>query len=134
MVFLENTGDPRGKQIAYVLGPIFGGTVIGFFCASFAPRSRVVTPFLAGFCLSMWFMCLKSGGLIPTIVGKTIFILLMSVAGGSTQLFKITREPAQLISIPFTGSTAIILGIDCFARAGLKEFWVYIWSIVHWTV
>jgi hypothetical protein len=32
-----------------------------------------------------------------------------------------------LVSTAFIGSTALVLGIDCFARAGLKEF--YIWNL-----
>jgi hypothetical protein len=33
-----------------------------------------------------------------------------------------------LICIPFSAATAIILGIDCFTRAGYKEFWIYVWG------
>jgi hypothetical protein len=128
MLFLEKPDDPRGKQIGYSVGPILAGATIGGLFSLFAPRSRVVTTFLAGFCLSMWFMCLKSGGLVPTTAGKTVFIFVMTALVGITQFFKLTRGPAQLVSVTFTGSTALILGVDCFTRAGLKEFWLYIWG------
>lgn len=40
----------------------------------------------------------------------------------------VTRPYALIFSLSFSGATAIVLGIDCFSRAGLKEFWVYIWG------
>jgi hypothetical protein len=32
-------------------------------------------------------------------------------------------------STAFSGATALTLGIDCFSRAGLKEFWFYLWNL-----
>ncbi|RYP62568.1 hypothetical protein DL770_009565 [Monosporascus sp. CRB-9-2] len=29
----------------------------------------------------------------------------------------------------FAGATVTVLGIDCFTRAGLKEYWAYIWGL-----
>ncbi|KAK2734647.1 hypothetical protein FQN55_002570 [Onygenales sp. PD_40] len=34
-----------------------------------------------------------------------------------------------LRSSSFSGATAVVLGIDCFSRSGLKEFWLYIWDL-----
>jgi hypothetical protein len=39
-----------------------------------------------------------------------------------------TRPYALMASTAFAGSTAAVLGIDCFSRAGLKEFWLYTWG------
>lgn len=46
----------------------------------------------------------------------------------SLAFHKITRPYSLIVSISFGGATAIVLGIDCFSRAGLKEFWIYIWG------
>lgn len=40
-----------------------------------------------------------------------------------------TRPWGLIGSLSFAGATSIVLGIDCFSRAGLKEFWIYIWDL-----
>ncbi|UKZ77756.1 hypothetical protein TrVFT333_005482 [Trichoderma virens FT-333] len=35
----------------------------------------------------------------------------------------------MIILMSFGGATVIVLGIDCYSRAGLKEFWAYIWNL-----
>ena len=40
-----------------------------------------------------------------------------------------TRPWGLIGSLSFAGATSIVLGIDCFSRAGLKEFWIYIWAL-----
>lgn len=39
-----------------------------------------------------------------------------------------TRPHALIISTAISGGTAVALGVDCFSRAGLKEFWLYNWG------
>ncbi|KAI5276792.1 hypothetical protein E4T47_00514 [Aureobasidium subglaciale] len=55
--------------------------------------------------------------------------MITSVAGCVPLYFQKTRDPALIISSAFSGATALVLGIDCFSRAGLKEFWVYTWHL-----
>jgi hypothetical protein len=33
-----------------------------------------------------------------------------------------------IVCTSISGATALVLGIDCYSRAGLKEFWLYIWG------
>lgn len=42
-------------------------------------------------------------------------------------LFSIFHYHLLLVSTAFIGATAFVLGIDCFTRAGLKEF--YVWNL-----
>ncbi|KAK5134919.1 hypothetical protein LTR08_006009 [Meristemomyces frigidus] len=36
-----------------------------------------------------------------------------------------------MVCTSFAGAQVAIIGVDCFSRAGLKEFWVYIWNLNH---
>jgi hypothetical protein len=108
---------------ALATGMLFGGVSIlfkevteGFCCL------------LGGFCLSMWFLSLKDGGLISSTVGRPIFVLVMSTIAFAFSFSRYTRTYASIGCISFAGATITVLGIDCFSRAGLKEFWLYIWS------
>ena len=84
--------------------------------------------FLGGFCFSMWLMVLKPGGLITSTAGKAIFISGLTAAGFAIYVSHYTRTHGIIGCASFAGATAIVLGIDCYSRAGLKEFWLYIWS------
>ncbi len=52
--------------------------------------------------------------------------------GWSLSFSQYTRNYGLIISTAFSGAMICILGIDCFSRAGLKEFWLYIWSAYEW--
>ncbi|KAL2879640.1 hypothetical protein SGCOL_004969 [Colletotrichum sp. CLE4] len=76
----------------------------------------------------MWLLCLHEGGLL-TGIGKVIFIIAFSLVGFTSYFTRWTRDWALMSTIAFSGATATVLGIDCFSRAGLKEFWAYIWDL-----
>jgi len=108
---------------AAITGLIFGGLSLvfpditdGFGCL------------LGGFCLSMWFLTLREGGLIRSTTGRSIFIGVMSAVAFSFSFSHYTRTYALMAGISFGGATAIMLGIDCLSRAGWKEFWIYLWG------
>lgn len=83
---------------------------------------------LGGFCLSMWFLVLKAGGLITSTTGRAIFIGVFSAVGWALSFSHYTRTYGLIGCTSFAGATITVLGIDCFSRAGLKEFWLYIWG------
>lgn len=107
----------------FVTGAIFGGGSVVF-----ADVTEGLGCLLGGYCLAMWFLVLTPGGLIKSNTGKAIFIACMSLAGFGCYVSRWTRAYGMIGAISFTGATVIVLGIDCFSRAGLKEFWVYIWG------
>src|SRR5690349_16475581 len=100
---------------AAITGLIFGGLSLvfpdiadGFGCL------------LGGFCLSMWFLTVKEGGLIHDTTGRSIFIGAMSAVAFSFSFSHYTRTYALMGGIAFSGATVIMLGIDCLSRAGWK--------------
>jgi len=105
------------------------GIVLGGGALIFKEVTEGLGCLLGGFCLSMWFLTLKSGGLITTIGGKAIFIAAFCVVSWSFSFSHYTRAYGLIGSTSFSGATAFVLGIDCFSRSGLKEFWVYIWDL-----
>lgn len=110
---------------AFVTGIIFGGGSVVF-----ADVTESLSCLLGGFCLSMWFLGLRQGGLIRSTIGKAIFIASFTLGSMALYFSRYTRVHALIASISFAGATTVILGVDCFSRAGLKEFWVYLWGIM----
>lgn len=108
----------------FMTGAIFGGGALVFkeYTEGFACL-------LGGFCFSMWLLTLQPGGLIASSGGKGVFIGIFCVAVWALSWFQYTRPYALIGSISFSGATAFTLGVDCFTRAGLKEFWFYIWNL-----
>ncbi|KIW70677.1 hypothetical protein PV04_02922 [Phialophora macrospora] len=108
----------------FMTGVIFGGGALvfkeiteGFACL------------LGGFCFSMWLLTLRPGGLVTSSGGKGVFIGIFCIAIWALSWTQYTRPYALIGSISFSGATAFTLGVDCFTRAGLKEFWFYIWDL-----
>ncbi|TID19516.1 25S rRNA (cytosine-C(5))-methyltransferase [Venturia nashicola] len=128
-IYCMNPPVSNGVQGAFLIAAIFAGCLAGGVALIFRDLVDGVGCLLGGFCLAMWFLCLKAGGLVQSLLGKAIFIGCMSAAVFSPAISSKTRKYGLIGSIPFSGATATILGIDCFSRAGLKEFWVYIWEI-----
>ena len=128
IIYCMNPPVSDGVQGAYLVGVLLPGLLAGGAALIFNDLADGFGCLLGGFCLSMWFLSLKEGGLIGSTVGKAIFIGVLSVTVGATAVTKRTRKWGLIGSIPFSGATITILGIDCFSRAGMKEFWIYIWS------
>lgn len=108
---------------AFLTGVFFGGLSLVF-----ADITEGLGCLLGGFCLSMWLLSLKEGGLIASTTGRAIFIGCMSAGGYCLSFSRHTRNYSLIASISFSGATAAILGIDCIASTGWKEFWLYLWS------
>lgn len=107
----------------WITGLIFGGGSVVF-----ADVTEGLGCLLGGFCLSMWFLVLKPGGLITSTAGRVIFIACFTLGTFGFYVSHYTRPYGLIGSTSFAGATVIVLGIDCFSRAGLKEFWLYIWG------
>jgi hypothetical protein len=73
-------------------------------------------------------LVLKPGGLVDSIYGKLVIVAVFCFLTFSLAFHRVTRPYALIFSLSFSGATAIVLGIDCFSTAGLKEFWIYIWG------
>jgi len=108
----------------FMTGLVFGAGALVFkeFTEGFACL-------LGGFSFSMWLLTLKAGGLITNSVGKGVFIGVFCILAWALSFSSYTRPYALIGATSFSGATAFVLGIDCFTRAGMKEFWFYIWDL-----
>ncbi|KAI0480199.1 hypothetical protein GGR56DRAFT_671341 [Xylariaceae sp. FL0804] len=116
-------------QGAYVVAAACTGIILGGAAIVFRELTEGLGCLLGGFCLSMWLLTLRSGGLLQSAPAKIIFISVFSLFGFGFYFSRYTRPYALIGLMSFGGATVTVLGIDCFSRAGLKEFWVYIWAL-----
>ncbi|KAK2042212.1 hypothetical protein LZ31DRAFT_470869 [Colletotrichum somersetense] len=125
MVVPVSNASQGAYVVAAVLPAIFAGVLSSWF---FKEITECLACALGGFCFAMWLLCLHDGGLLSGIA-KVVFIIVFTLAGFATYFTRWTRDWALMVTISFTGATATVLGIDCFSRAGLKEFWAYVWAL-----
>ena len=131
IVYVMHPPVTNAVQGAYFVAAFATGTLFGGGSVVFADLTEGLGCLLGGFCVSMWFLELRPGGLIQSTIGKVIFIACFTLGAYAFYVSHHTRPYGLIGSISFAGATVIVLGIDCFSRAGLKEFWLYIWSKVH---
>ncbi|KAF2095042.1 hypothetical protein NA57DRAFT_45142, partial [Rhizodiscina lignyota] len=129
IVYLMHPPVNDAVQGGFFVAAFFTGLIFGALSLIFTDMTEGLGCLLGGFCLSMWFLVLKPDGLIESQGGRAIFIGVMSVASFSLSFSHYTRNYGLIFSIAFSGSTVTILGIDCFSRAGLKEFWLWLWNL-----
>lgn len=129
IIYLMNPPVSDAVQGAFFVAAFFTGVIFGVISLVFADITEGFGCLLGGFCLSMWFLSLKDGGLISSATGRAIFIGCFSAGGYALSFSHYTRTYGLIGSIAFSGATATILGIDCLARSGWKEFWLYIWNL-----
>ncbi|TPX09772.1 uncharacterized protein E0L32_008963 [Thyridium curvatum] len=116
-------------QGAYVVAVVLTGAILGGAAIVFKEITEGLGCFLGGFSLSMWLLSLKDGGLVTGTGAKVGFIAAFSLAAFALYFSHYTRERGLIVCISFAGATVTVLGIDAFSRAGLKEFWAYIWDL-----
>lgn len=119
----------KAIQGAYFVAALMTGVAFGGGSCLFADVTEGLGCLLGGFCLSMWFLVLKPGGLVTSTAGKAILISSFTLGAFGLYVSHFTRPYGLIGSISFAGATVIVLGVDCFSRAGLKEFWLYLWDL-----
>lgn len=119
----------KAIQGAYFVAVLMTGVVFGGGSCLFTDVTEGLGCLLGGFCLSMWFLVLKPGGLVTSTAGKAILISSFTLGAFGLYVSHFTRPYGLIGSISFAGATVIVLGVDCFSRAGLKEFWLYLWDL-----
>ncbi|KAI1393634.1 uncharacterized protein F4822DRAFT_435720 [Hypoxylon trugodes] len=129
IVYVMNPPVSDAIQGAYVVAGVCTGIILGGAATAFRELTEGLGCLLGGFCLAMWLLTLHEGGLLPSTTGKVIFIVAFTLAGFASYFSRYTRPYALIGLMSFAGATVTVLGIDCFSRAGLKEFWVYIWNL-----
>lgn len=115
-------------QGAYMVAVVMTGVVLGAVALIFKDVTEGLGCLLGGFCLAMWFLVLSPGGLVSSTTGRAILIGVFCVVCYSLSFSHHTRNYGLILCTAFAGAQVAVIGIDCFSRAGLKEFWLYIWS------
>jgi hypothetical protein len=129
IVYVMKSEVSDALQGGYVVAAVISGCVLGGASMFFREITEGLGCALGGFCISMWLLCLVPGGLLGPVVAKAIFIACFTVGGFAFYFSHYTRDWALILMIAFSGATVTVLGIDCFSRAGLKEFWAWVWEL-----
>ena len=128
IIYVMSVPVRDGIQGAFVVAAIVAGFSFGGLSMVFPEITEGLGCLLGGFCLAMWLLMLKPGGLLSSSAGRGIFIAAFCVALYALSFSHHTRPYGLIGCTSFAGGTAVVLGIDCFSRAGLKEFWLYLWG------
>ncbi|KAK4988272.1 hypothetical protein LTR66_007359 [Elasticomyces elasticus] len=129
VVYVMNPPVSNAIQGAYFVAACITGLVFGALSLVFREITEGLGSLFGGFCLAMWFLVLKPGGLVSSTGGRAVLIAVFSIAAFSSSFSHYTRTYGLIVSIAFGGATVTVLGIDFFSRAGLKEFWLYLWNL-----
>lgn len=133
IIYVMNPPISNAIQGAYLVAGVIPGLIGGGVAMVFKEMTEGAGCFLGGFCFAMWLLCLGPGGLIETKIGRIILIIAFSIIAWSTNFSRYTRNYGIIVCTSFAGASALMLGVDCISRAGLKEFWIYLWGKMSWT-
>lgn len=129
IVYVMSTPISHAVQGAYVVAVVCTGAILGGVSLVFKDITESLGCMLGGFSFAMWLLTLHTGGLLSDSTGKTIFIVAFTIGVFAFYFTHWTRQYALIGSNAFGGATVTVLGVDAFSRAGLKEFWAYIWDL-----
>ncbi|CZT09036.1 uncharacterized protein RCO7_09867 [Rhynchosporium graminicola] len=129
ILYVMNSPIGNAIQGAYLVAVVMTGLILGGAAIVFTEMTEGLGSLLGGFCFSMWLLVLKPGGLLTATSSKAIFMAVFTSAAFATTFSHYTRPYGLIGGISFGGATVVVLGIDCFSRAGLKEFWAYLWNL-----
>ncbi|KAJ7169773.1 hypothetical protein C8R46DRAFT_210667 [Mycena filopes] len=111
----------------FVLASAVAGIAGGGISIFFWKASRYFIGGWGGFALALWVQCFHNGGVIKAVGFRWIFFIGCGVVGFVLCTIPKIHYHILLISTAIVGSSAFMLGVDCFTTAGLKEF--YIWNL-----
>ncbi|EIM92735.1 uncharacterized protein STEHIDRAFT_144039 [Stereum hirsutum FP-91666 SS1] len=124
-----NAVNPPSKTLRgmFVLACSVAGIAGGGISIFFWKATRFFIGAWGGFAFALWIECFRDGGLIHTIGLRWILFIGCAVAGFVLCTIQKIHYHVVLVSTAFVGSSAMMLGVDCFTSANLKEF--YIWNL-----
>lgn len=128
VIYLANPPVSDALQGAYLVAALSTGCITGGLALVFTDVTEGMGCAAGGFCLAMWLLSLKAGGLITSMGGRIGLISAFTLAAFCLSFSKYTKIYGLIGCEAFAGASITVLGIDCYSRAGLKEFWMYIWS------
>ncbi|KAG6911520.1 hypothetical protein DXG01_011822 [Tephrocybe rancida] len=121
--------NPPSKTLRgmFVLASAIAGFAGGTIAIFFWKATRYAIGAWGGFAFALWIQCFHNGGLIKGVGLRWILNIGCAVVGFVLCTIPKIHYHILLISTAFVGSSAFMLGVDCFTTAGLKEF--YIWNL-----
>ncbi|KAJ8083907.1 hypothetical protein AAF712_000816 [Marasmius tenuissimus] len=121
--------NPPSKTVRgmFVLASCVAGIAGGGISIFFWKAARYGIGAWGGFAFGLWVQCFRDGGLIRPIGFRWILYIGCAVVGFTLCTIPKIHYHVLLTSTAFVGASALMLGIDCFTTAGLKEF--YVWNI-----
>ncbi|KAG5735954.1 hypothetical protein E4T56_gene1925 [Termitomyces sp. T112] len=121
--------NPPSKTLRgmFVLSSAIAGFAGGAIAIFFWKATRYAIGAWGGFAFALWIQCFHNGGLIEGVGFRWILYICCAVIGFILCTIPRIHYHILLISTAFVGSSAFMLGVDCFTTAGLKEF--YIWNL-----
>ncbi|THV07672.1 hypothetical protein K435DRAFT_643271 [Dendrothele bispora CBS 962.96] len=121
--------NPPSKTLRgmFVLACGIAGFAGGAIAIFFWKAARYGIGGWGGFALALWIQCFHNGGLIKPVGFRWILYIGCAVVGFVLCTIPKIHYHVLLISTAIVGSSALILGVDCFTTANLKEF--YVWNL-----
>ncbi|KAA1468283.1 hypothetical protein DENSPDRAFT_387938 [Dentipellis sp. KUC8613] len=121
--------NPPSKTLRgmFVLACFVAGVAGGGVTIFFWKVSKYFIGAWGGFALALWIECFRNGGLIHTIGFRWIMYIACGVIGFILCTIPKIHYHIILLSTAIVGASSIMLGVDCYTTAGLKEF--YIWNL-----
>ncbi|KAH7104570.1 hypothetical protein BKA62DRAFT_692663 [Auriculariales sp. MPI-PUGE-AT-0066] len=119
--------NPPSKMLRglFVLSCAVAGFIGGGVAVLVWKLARYAVGGWGGFALALWIQCFRAGGLIGPIGFRWLFYIALLTVGFVACTIPKWHYQVMLVSTAFVGATAVMLGVDCFSSAGLKEFYVY---------
>jgi hypothetical protein len=111
----------------FVLSSFVAGVAGGGFAIFFWQATKYLIGAWGGLAFGLWVQCFRDGGLIRPVGIRWLLFITCAVIGFVLCTIPRIHYQVLLVATAIVGSTAVILGVDCFSTAGLKEF--YMWNI-----
>ncbi|GAA5891084.1 hypothetical protein JCM8208_003157 [Rhodotorula glutinis] len=110
----------------YLLASVGCGLVAAIPCALFPSPVAPLVGSLAGLATSVFLLSTRSDALIRPVGLRYILVIGLVAVGFILASFKRIQPHVLLACTCVIGAFVVVLGIDCFASAGLKELYVYV--------
>ncbi|KAI9364491.1 hypothetical protein DFJ73DRAFT_809686 [Zopfochytrium polystomum] len=114
---LFGSGDHH--DMVYLLVCTFAGVLGGLLFMCFWRAGMFAVGALLGFVLASFILSLVSGGIIPSGIGRSIFLVTFVLLFGLAIFF--VELPLLILGTAIPGSYAIVLGMDLFAGVGFAR-------------
>lgn len=123
---LEEIRPPNVKvQGLFVLACFVAGIAGGGVAIFFWKGARYLVGSWGGFALALFVQALREGGVVRLVGFRWFLYIGFGTVGFLASAYEKWQYHVLLASTAFVGSSAFVLGVDCYTTAGLKEFYVY---------